>query len=179
MNKNRTMPCTQSQLDSFRLMRYELSTGKTCPATHNTLLQQRHNAAPGMFLMYIRGKLLFADYIFNGYSCSVRDLHKQISKTRGDYRQGQSLPSDYRFSAQVKSPAVGDPPGHQGDQKVSDGGEGISHGTPALSKKEKSQTSERKLTQGPVTSSVMLKRDTTLLKVKKTSAAASLPVLTH
>ncbi|CAB1322686.1 unnamed protein product, partial [Coregonus sp. 'balchen'] len=131
-----------SQLDSFRLMRYELSTGKTCPATHNTLLQQRHNAAPGMFLMYIRGKLLFADYIFNGYSCSVRDLHKQISKTRGDYRQGRSLPSDYRFSAQVKSPAVGDPPGHQGDQKVSDGGEGISHGTPALSKKEKSQTSE-------------------------------------
>lgn len=47
--------------------------------------------------MYIRGKLLFADYIFNGYSCSARDLHKQISKTRGDYRQGQSLPSDYKF----------------------------------------------------------------------------------
>ncbi|XP_052322472.1 uncharacterized protein C3orf20-like isoform X1 [Oncorhynchus keta] len=137
MNKNRTMPCTQSQLDSFRLVRYELSTGKTCPATHNALLQQRHNAALGMFLMYIRGKLLFADYIFNGYSCSVRDLHKQISKTRGDYRQGQSLPSDYKFSAQVKSPAVGNPPGHQGAQKVPDGRGDISRGTPALLEKGK------------------------------------------
>ncbi|XP_042157765.1 uncharacterized protein LOC112219161 [Oncorhynchus tshawytscha] len=165
MNKNRTMPCTQSQLDSFRLVRYELSTGKTCPATHNALLQQRHNAAPGMFLMYIRGKLLFADYIFNGYSCSVRDLHKQISKTRGDYRQGQSLPSDYKFSAQVKSPAVGNPPGHQGAQKVPDGRGDISRGTPALL--EKGKVPNQKLTQGPVTSSVTLKRDTAHAKKPK------------
>ncbi|KAM6960661.1 uncharacterized protein C3orf20-like [Aplochiton taeniatus] len=96
-NRNRTMPCTQCQLDSFRLVRYEMSTATTCSGPPSTLLLQRHNAAPGMFLMYIRGRLLFADFIFNGYSSSVRDLHKQICKTRGDYRQGHSLPPDYKF----------------------------------------------------------------------------------
>ncbi|KAL0968731.1 hypothetical protein UPYG_G00270960 [Umbra pygmaea] len=113
-NKNRTIPCTQSQLDSFRLLRYELSTGKSHTGTHNALLQQRHNAAPGMFLMYIRGKLLFADYIFNEYSCSVRDFLKQISKTRRLYRLGQCLPPDYSFSGQLNSPNIGNSSGQQG-----------------------------------------------------------------
>ena len=50
-----------------------------------------------MWQMYIRGKLLFVGYIFSSQSCSVRDLQKQISRTRGDYRLGLSLPSDYKF----------------------------------------------------------------------------------
>ena len=39
-------------MDSFRLVRYEMSTGKqpSCGA-ENILLQQRHNAAPGMVLV--------------------------------------------------------------------------------------------------------------------------------
>lgn len=47
--------------------------------------------------MYMRGKLLFVGYVFSGSSRSVRDLQKQISRSRGDYRLGLSLPSDYRF----------------------------------------------------------------------------------
>lgn len=47
--------------------------------------------------MYIRGKLLFVGYIFSGHSRSVRDLQKQISRTRVDYRLGLSLPPDYKF----------------------------------------------------------------------------------
>lgn len=47
--------------------------------------------------MYVRGKLLFVGYVFSGHSCSVRDLQKQISRTRGDYRLGLSLPPDYKF----------------------------------------------------------------------------------
>ncbi|XP_035257384.1 uncharacterized protein C3orf20-like isoform X3 [Anguilla anguilla] len=97
-NKNRSMPCTQCHLDSFRLVRYELPTADSPSATHNALLQQRNNVAPGMFLMYAGGRLLFADHIFNGYSCSARDLHKQIAKTREAHRRGLSLPSDFRFS---------------------------------------------------------------------------------
>ncbi|XP_036963184.1 uncharacterized protein LOC119024457 isoform X4 [Acanthopagrus latus] len=97
-NKQRTTPCTQCQMDSFRLVRYEMSTGKqpSCGA-ENILLQQRHNAAPGMVLMYIRGKLLFVGYVFSDHSRSVRDLQKQISRSRGDYRLGLSLPSDYKL----------------------------------------------------------------------------------
>ncbi|KAJ8393393.1 hypothetical protein AAFF_G00061150 [Aldrovandia affinis] len=105
-NKHRSMPCTQCHLDSFRLVRYEVPTPDSLPGTHNALLQQRNNVAPGMFLMYVGGKLLFADHIFNGYSCSVRDLLKQIAKTRQDYRQGRSLPPDFHFSPQVGIPRV-------------------------------------------------------------------------
>ncbi|XP_045892699.1 uncharacterized protein C3orf20-like isoform X2 [Micropterus dolomieu] len=105
-NRHRTMPCTQCQMDSFRLVRYEMSTGKHSCGMENILLQQRHNAAPGMVLMYIRGKLLFVGYIFRGHSCSVRDLQKQISRSRGDYRLGLSLPSDYMFSDQVNTLAA-------------------------------------------------------------------------
>ncbi|XP_056138584.1 uncharacterized protein C3orf20 homolog [Lampris incognitus] len=54
--------------------------------------------------MYVRGKLLFADNIFNGYSCSIRDLHKQIFRTRRDSSLGLSLPPDYKFRLKVKSP---------------------------------------------------------------------------
>ncbi|KAI1882286.1 hypothetical protein AGOR_G00249110 [Albula goreensis] len=105
-NQNRTMPCTQCHPDSFRLVRYEIPTSDSPTGTHNALLQQRNNIAPGMFLMYIGGKLLFADHIFNGYSCSVRDLQKQIAKTWELYHQGQSLPTDFRFSPQVTVPPV-------------------------------------------------------------------------
>ncbi|XP_062316687.1 uncharacterized protein C3orf20 homolog [Osmerus eperlanus] len=162
MNKNRAMPCTQCQLDSFRLVRYEMSTGTSCARqTGTTLLQHRHNASPGMFLMYIRGRLLFADYIFNGYSCSERNLHKQIAKTRADYRQGYSLPSDYRFSARLKRAVVGDLSLSQEP-----------HITPLEGHLGETQTCERKPTQGPVTS---LKKDT-VSKAKKT--ATSLPFLT-
>lgn len=38
-------------MDSFRLVRYEMSTGKHSCGMENILLQQRHNAAPGMVLV--------------------------------------------------------------------------------------------------------------------------------
>ncbi|KAF7661689.1 hypothetical protein LDENG_00255930 [Lucifuga dentata] len=97
-NKDRSMPCTQCRMDSFRLVKYEMSTGWTSSGEQNILLQQRHNAAPGTILMYIRGKLLFAGNMLSGCSGSVKDLHKQISRSRGDYRLGLSLPADYKLS---------------------------------------------------------------------------------
>lgn len=41
----------QCQMDSFRLVRYEMSTAKPICGVENILLQQRHNAAPGMVLV--------------------------------------------------------------------------------------------------------------------------------
>ncbi|XP_034444966.1 uncharacterized protein C3orf20-like isoform X2 [Hippoglossus hippoglossus] len=109
-NKHRSMPCTQCQMDSFRLVRYEMSTGGTPGwGCANMLLQQRHNAAPGMILMYIRRKLLFVGYMHSGRGCSVGDLQKQICRSRGDYRLGLSLPPHYKFSEAVNNSAATDP----------------------------------------------------------------------
>ncbi|XP_066490592.1 uncharacterized protein C3orf20-like [Tiliqua scincoides] len=96
-NKNRTMPCIQSHLDSFRLLRYDINSADEFTDHCGSLLMKRHNVTPGMFLMYIQGKLLFANYIFNGYSKSAKDLQKQITLTRCDYNKGYYLPTDYRF----------------------------------------------------------------------------------
>ncbi|KYO36211.1 uncharacterized protein LOC102568548 [Alligator mississippiensis] len=121
-NRNRSMPCVQGRLDSFRLLKYDISTADEFTGHKGSLLVQRHNVAPGMFLMsvcsvvgegrqagavltlqpcqmYIQGKLIFANYIFNGYSKSVKDLQKQIAKTRSDYRMGYCLPKDFKFSS--------------------------------------------------------------------------------
>ncbi|KAG7221099.1 hypothetical protein INR49_017540 [Caranx melampygus] len=50
-NKHRTMPCSQCQMDSFCLVRYEMSTDKLSCGSENILLQQQHNAVPGMALV--------------------------------------------------------------------------------------------------------------------------------
>nr|XP_020671352.1 uncharacterized protein C3orf20-like [Pogona vitticeps] len=99
-NKNRSMPCTQGRLDSFRLLKYDISSADEFTGHCGSLLVKRHNIAPGMVLMYIQGKLLFANYIFNGYSKSAKDLQKQIAITRSSYNRGCYLPTDYRFSLQ-------------------------------------------------------------------------------
>ncbi|XP_042325848.1 uncharacterized protein C3orf20 homolog [Sceloporus undulatus] len=97
-NKNRSMPCTQGRLDSFRLFKYDINCADEFTGHGGSLLVKRHNVGPGMFLMYIQGKLLFANYIFNGYSKSVKDLQKQIVLTRSNYNRCYYLPADYRFS---------------------------------------------------------------------------------
>ncbi|XP_075906886.1 uncharacterized protein C3orf20-like isoform X2 [Nelusetta ayraudi] len=96
-NRNRTAPCTQCQMDSFRLVKYKMSYGRASCRAPNMLLRKRHNAAPGMVVMYMGGTLLFIGYAFSAHSCSEKDLQKQISRIRVDHRLGVSLPSDYKF----------------------------------------------------------------------------------
>ncbi|XP_061780282.1 uncharacterized protein C3orf20-like isoform X1 [Nerophis lumbriciformis] len=105
-NVNRAMPCTQCQMDSFRLVRYEVSTGALGCPIDNILLQHRNNVAAGMILMYIRGTLMFLGYVSSGSSLSTVDLQKQILRTREDYRCGVSLPPDYKFSERPKVAAA-------------------------------------------------------------------------
>lgn len=47
--------------------------------------------------MYIRGKLLFLGFIFTAQSHTEKDVLKEISRVRGAYRSGLSLPSDYKY----------------------------------------------------------------------------------
>ncbi|XP_032379593.1 uncharacterized protein C3orf20 isoform X2 [Etheostoma spectabile] len=168
-NKYRTMPCTQCQMDSFRLVRYEMSTRKPSCGVKNILLQQRHNAAPGMVLMYIRGKLLSVGYIFSGLSCSVRDLQKQISRTRRDYRLGLSLPSDYKFSDAVNTPAATD---GQNSQDATLKRQDIN-----TASVEKEKANERKNNHIPEVSHQQQRGF--CIKPKKTSALPQVPVITQ
>ncbi|XP_072097162.1 uncharacterized protein C3orf20-like isoform X2 [Mobula birostris] len=98
-NRNRGQPCVQSRLDSFRILKYDINTASDHTGQGSALLVERHNVTPGMFLMYIGGKLLFADHIFNGYSTTVKDLKKQLAKTYEDYLTGHHLLHDFRFSS--------------------------------------------------------------------------------
>ncbi|XP_055508752.1 uncharacterized protein LOC129707640 [Leucoraja erinacea] len=98
MNRNRSQPCVQNGLDPFRILRYDISTASTYTGQTTALLVERHNVTPGMFLMYMGGKLLFADHVFNGYSNTAKDLKKQIAKTYQDYLMGRHLLHDFRFS---------------------------------------------------------------------------------
>ncbi|KAM8971980.1 uncharacterized protein C3orf20-like [Pelodytes ibericus] len=96
-NRYRSMPCMQGRMDSFRLLKYDITASNKLTGDKSSLLVQRHNVDSGMVLMYIRGKLLFANYIFNGYSRSIKNLQKQIAQTRSDFLSGYSLPSDFKF----------------------------------------------------------------------------------
>ncbi|MGH0121597.1 UNVERIFIED_CONTAM: hypothetical protein FKN15_006574 [Acipenser sinensis] len=59
-NKNRSMPCVQCRLDSFRLVKYDIATAGTQTVPQGSLLPQRHNVAPGMFLvMNIKSQLFY------------------------------------------------------------------------------------------------------------------------
>ncbi|XP_068579448.1 uncharacterized protein C3orf20-like [Cebidichthys violaceus] len=170
-NKHRTMPCTQCQMDSFRMVRYEMSTGQPSCGGENMLLQQRHNAAPGMVLMYIRGKLLFVGHIFSGHSCSVRDLQKQISRTRGDYRLGLSLSSDYKFSDTVNTPAATDA------QNSQDATRNREDDTTLTASVETEKANDRKNNQLPRVSHQ--RRRDFCTKPQKTLALTRVPVITH
>ncbi|XP_056906795.1 uncharacterized protein C3orf20-like isoform X3 [Takifugu flavidus] len=106
MNLHRTTPCTQCHLDSFRLVRYEMPTRMFGGGLETLLLHRRHNAAPGMFLMYIHGQLLFLGFVFNAHHRTAKDLLKEICRVRGDYRSGLRLPADYKYSDPVHTSAA-------------------------------------------------------------------------
>jgi len=90
INYSRSQPCTQATSDNYRLLRYDIS--------HNSLLISRHNAIPGMFFMYSRGKLLFADLVFNGYGNAKKDFLKQVFKCCRLADQNKFIPPDFKFN---------------------------------------------------------------------------------
>ncbi|XP_069551270.1 uncharacterized protein C3orf20-like [Brachyistius frenatus] len=167
-NKHRTMPCTQCQMDSFRLVRYQMSTVKASYGLHISLLQQRHNAAPGMVLMYIRGKLLFVDYILSGHSCSARDLQKQISRTRADYRLGLSLVSDYKFSIAVNVSTF---------TNVHSSSDATGDDITPIASEEKETTKAKQNSQIPEAS--LQQQIDFSTKPRKTPTSPPVPVITH
>lgn len=97
-NRNRTKPCVQSRTDMFRILQYDINSASEGSDHTQPLLLTRHNVVPGMFLIYLAGKLLFCDHIFNGYGNARKDFKKQLMKSRVEALQGFSLPKDFRFS---------------------------------------------------------------------------------
>ena len=68
---SRAQPCVQAVQDKYRLVKYDMSA--------NNLLKNRHNVIPGMFLIYSRCRLIFADLVFNGYGNAKKDFMKQVT----------------------------------------------------------------------------------------------------
>lgn len=97
-NRNRTKPCVQSRTDMFRILQYDINSASEGSDHTQPLLLTRHNVVPGMFLIYLAGKLLFCDHIFNGYGNARKDFKKQLMKSRVEALQGFALPKDFRFS---------------------------------------------------------------------------------
>ncbi|XP_078001510.1 uncharacterized protein LOC144453994 isoform X1 [Glandiceps talaboti] len=120
-NKNRTRPCYESRHDRFRLLNYDMTTANELTEHPRPLLLRRHNAVPGMFLIYMHNKLMFADHIFNGYGTAKKDFRAQLLKTERDYLLGRYLPSDFRFTPSR---------GHSGPRSAwggEIGGTGVNH----------------------------------------------------
>ncbi|XP_078341968.1 uncharacterized protein LOC111107827 isoform X2 [Crassostrea virginica] len=97
-NRNRTKPCVQSRTDMFRILQYDINSAAEGSDHTQPQLLTRHNVVPGMFLIYLAGKLLFCDHIFNGYGNARKDFKKQLMKSRVEALQGFCLPKDFRFS---------------------------------------------------------------------------------
>ncbi|XP_022109062.1 uncharacterized protein LOC110989186 [Acanthaster planci] len=97
-NKNRTKPCYQSRSDPYRLFLYDVAVAAQYTSNDIPELFTRHNAVPGMFLIYANSRLLFCDHIFNGYGNARKDFEKQMLKSKRDATLGRILPPDFHFS---------------------------------------------------------------------------------
>ena len=98
-NKYRAAPCTDSDGDLYRLFKYDLATVADETSGGVSLLVERHKAEPGMFFMYLGGKLIFADFVFNGYGNAQKDFSKQVRNAFRQARAGEFLPDDFKFSS--------------------------------------------------------------------------------
>lgn len=103
-NRLRFSPCKQCEHDPFRLIKYNIAVAKENmrssgdPEQDKPLLVKRHNASPGMFLMYLSGKLVHADYMFNGYSNTKKDFMKQVRDCIQLGKDRKFMPYDFKFT---------------------------------------------------------------------------------
>jgi hypothetical protein len=97
INRNRVQICKETVRDEYRILFYDLKV--CCEGSDHSipLLSTRHNVTKGMTLIYENCKLLFCDYIFNGYGFSQQDFIKQLSNSKKDAQLGKYLPSDFHF----------------------------------------------------------------------------------
>ena len=98
-NKYRAAPCVDSDGDVYRLFKYDLATVADETSGGVSLLVERHKAEPGMFFMYLGGRLIFADFVFNGYGNAQKDFSKQVRSAFSQARAGEFLPDDFKFSS--------------------------------------------------------------------------------
>jgi len=94
VNKNRAIPCLQSNKDDYRLFIYDIATANQTANRRSPLLLDRHNVVPGMTMIYKNKKLVFANNIFNGYGTAESDFKKQVEICKMD---NNFLPDDFRF----------------------------------------------------------------------------------
>ncbi|XP_067930862.1 uncharacterized protein C3orf20-like [Watersipora subatra] len=126
-NANRAHICMQSRSDPYRLFRYDMVTAYFDSNHTELVLLTRHNAVPGMFLIFQSERLIFCDHIFNSYGNAQNDFQKQLMDTRKLALKGFCLPRDFKFSPQKGRDGLRSPWGGQ------IGGAGVDkHGGPGI-----------------------------------------------
>ena len=63
----------------------------------NITIYFRHNIQPGMVVIFIKEKLVFADWIFNGHGADFHSFQKQIQMCKTRYKEGFHFQPDYKF----------------------------------------------------------------------------------
>ncbi len=89
--------CRLSTNDDYRCLIYDLAEATKQSSIYGPLLLRRHHVQPGFVLIYQHGKLIFGDYIFNGYGRNVQDLKKQLNHMRQQEIQKTALPEEFKF----------------------------------------------------------------------------------
>ncbi|XP_014673657.1 PREDICTED: uncharacterized protein C3orf20-like isoform X2 [Priapulus caudatus] len=103
-NKLRFQPCMESTDQLYRLARYDMAVAMQSTEHTEALLHRVHNVRPGTFLMYLAGRLVFCDYMFNGYGVTCRDFDKQLRSTLAAASAGHQLPANFKFSMNSSQP---------------------------------------------------------------------------
>ncbi|OAF67310.1 hypothetical protein A3Q56_05003 [Intoshia linei] len=109
MQKDRVHVCKESENDKYRLFLYDIDQDyfkrvyncSVHPMTNipSSILKDRHNIKPGMFMIYKNGVLLFCNYIFDGYGKTIRHFNNQVTKLADLSQTGFYIPNDFQFSS--------------------------------------------------------------------------------
>ena len=89
--------CRLSINDDYRCFIYDLAQATKQSSLYGPLLIRRHHVQPGFVLIYQNGKLIFGDYIFNGYGTNVTDLKKQLNHIKQQQIIQTALPDQFKF----------------------------------------------------------------------------------
>ncbi|CAI8019561.1 Uncharacterized protein C3orf20 [Geodia barretti] len=65
-------------------------------ALHYSFNRQRFSPCTQM---YVGGRLVYADSVFNGYGTTKKDFLKQVDKCTQEVSRGHYIPTDYRFTS--------------------------------------------------------------------------------
>ncbi|CBY24979.1 unnamed protein product [Oikopleura dioica] len=68
------------------------------PHCATSLLKSRHGIKPGMGVVFVASRLIFADRIFDGHGADPASFRRELQNCRRRYAEGFRYPKDFKFS---------------------------------------------------------------------------------